>query len=57
MNIDIVNPMPPKHPTPKMAFQRNPFGSLQRPNFTAKKAKIKIPKGFPIISPSAIHTL
>ena len=36
MNIDMVNPIPPKNPTPIMAFQLMSSGRLQTFNFTAK---------------------
>ena len=55
--IDIVNPMPPKSPTPKIDFQFISDGSLQSPKVTAKSVNRKIPKGLPIISPSAIPKL
>ena len=55
--IDIVNPIPPNRPTPKIDFQFKSVGSLQSPNRTAKNVKRKIPKGLPIISPSAIPKL
>ena len=55
--IDIVNPIPAKSPTPKIDFQFRSVGSLQSPNVTAKNVKIKIPKGLPTISPSAIPKL
>ena len=57
MKMDIVNPMPAKSPTPKIDFQFKSDGSLQSPKVTAKSAKRKIPKGLPIISPSAIPKL
>ena len=55
--IDIVNPIPAKSPTPKIAFQFKSVGSLQIPNVTAKNVNRKIPKGLPTISPSAIPKL
>jgi hypothetical protein len=55
--IDIVNPIPPNSPTPKMDFQFKSVGSLQKPKATAKNVKRKIPIGFPTISPSAIPKL
>jgi hypothetical protein len=39
MNIDIVNPIPPKNPTPTTAFQVKSLGSLHNPAETAKKLK------------------
>ena len=57
IKIDIVNPIPPKSPTPKIAFQFKSFGSLQNPNFTAKNEKTKIPIGLPTMSPRAMPKL
>ena len=57
IKIDIVNPIPPKKPTPTIDFQFNSSGSLQRPNVTAKNVNRKMPNGLPIISPSAIPIL
>ena len=37
MNMDMVNPMPPKKPTPTIDFQFKSLGSLQIPKVTAKK--------------------
>jgi hypothetical protein len=42
--IDIVNPIPPKSPTPKIDFQFRSVGSLQSPRVTAKKVIRKMPK-------------
>ena len=36
IKIDMVNPIPPKNPTPIMAFQLMSSGRLQTFNFTAK---------------------
>ena len=55
--IDIVNPIPAKSPTPNIDFHFKSVGSLQNPNVTAKNVKIKMPKGLPTISPSAIPKL
>lgn len=55
--IDMVKPIPAKKPTPKMDFQFKSVGSLQSPNATAKNVNKKIPKGLPIINPSAIPKL
>ena len=57
IKIDIVNPMPPKNPTPTIDFQFKSSGSLQSPNETAKNVNRKIPNGFPTISPAAIPKL
>ena len=39
MKIDIVNPIPPRNPTPITVFQVKSAGSLQNPAETAKKLK------------------
>ena len=57
IKIDIVNPMPPKNPTPIIDFQFKSSGSLQSPNETAKNVNRKMPSGFPTISPAAIPKL
>jgi hypothetical protein len=57
IKIDIVNPIPPKKPTPKIDFQFRSPGSLQSPNVTAKNVNRKIPNGLPTISPTAIPKL
>lgn len=36
INIDMVNPIPPKNPTAKMDFQFNSAGNLQSLRVTAK---------------------
>ena len=55
IKIDIVNPIPPKKPTPKINFQFKSSASLQNPNVTARNVNRKIPKGLPTIRPAAIH--
>ena len=55
--IDIVKPIPPKKPTPNKDFQFKSLGSLQIPDFIAKKLSVNIPRGFPTISPNAIPML
>ena len=55
--IDIVKPIPPKNPTPIIDFQFKSLGSSQIPDFTAKKLRVKIPRGFPTMSPNAIPML
>ena len=57
MNMDMVNPMPPKKPTPIIDFQFKSCGSLQTPKVTAKKLNRTIPMGLPIISPKEIPKL
>ncbi len=37
MKIDMVNPIPPRNPTPMTVFQVKSFGSLHMPAETAKK--------------------
>ena len=57
MKIDIVNPIPPKNPTPMIVLQFKSEGSLQIPKETAASEKTKIPNGFPTINPKAIPIL
>ena len=52
--MDIVNPIPPNIPAPKIFFHFKSLGSLQIPIVTAKKEKRKIPNGLPTTSPSII---
>ena len=55
--IDMVKPIPPKNPMPRIDFQFKFVGSLQNPIFTANKLRVNIPMGFPTISPKAIPKL
>ncbi len=57
INIDIVNPIPPNKPTPKIDLQFRFFGSLQIPNVTAKKVTMKMPNGLPTTNPIEIPKL
>lgn len=52
--IDIVKPIPPKIPAPKIDGQVNPSVSFAHFNFTAKNENKYIPKGLPIASPKTI---
>jgi hypothetical protein len=36
MKMDMVKPIPPNIPAPKMFFHCNPFGKMQSPNVTPK---------------------
>ena len=57
MKMDMVNPIPPKIPTLKMFFQFRSAGSLQSLIFVAIKVRRQMPKGFPIINPTAMPIL
>ena len=57
IKIDMVNPIPPKNPTPRIYFQFKSSGSLHNPMLTAKNVKRKIPIGFPKIKPRNIPKL
>ena len=57
MKMDIVKPIPPNIPAPKMFFQCNPFGKMQSPKVTPKYERNHIPKGFPMINPRIIPIL
>ena len=57
MNMDMVNPMPPKNPIPIIDFQFKSCGSLQIPHVTAKKLNRTIPRGLPIINPKEMPKL
>ena len=54
MNIDMVNPIPPKKLTPNKDFQLRSSGSELIFDLTERKLNSQIPKGFPIIKPRAI---
>lgn len=54
MNIDIVKPIPPSIPAPKIFLHLRSFGNLQIPKVTAKYEKNQIPKGFPKTKPKII---
>lgn len=49
--IDIVNPIPPSKPTPKICFQFAPSGKVHNFNFVAIKDIPKIPTDLPTSSP------
>ena len=57
INMDMVNPIPAKNPTPATDCQFKSSGSLQSPSLTAKKVNRKIPTGLPAISPASIPKL
>lgn len=54
IKIDIVNPIPAKQAVPNINRQFKSSGSKPIPILTAKKEKIKMPKGFPINNPKII---
>ena len=53
-NIDIVKPIPPNAPAPKISTQVTPLGLAAIPSFYAKNVKLQIPRGFPTPSPKNI---
>ena len=53
-NMDIVNPIPPKIPTPKTRLKFTAVGNSHKPNFTANHVNKVIPTGFPITNPKKI---
>ena len=57
INIDIVKPMPPNKPAPKICFQFNPAGNLQIPIVTAIKHSNIIPSGLPNNNPPIMPRL
>ncbi len=57
MKMDIVKPIPPNIPAPKMFLHCNPFGKMQIPKVTPKYERNHIPNGFPSINPSIIPML
>lgn len=57
INIDIVNPIPPKIPILKSVFQFTSSGNRQSLKFTANFENRNIPNGFPKINPKIIPML
>jgi len=57
INIDIVNPIPPRNPTPVILFQLRSEGNVQSPMLVPIIEKSRIPRGFPITSPAMIPRL
>ena len=57
IKIDIVNPMPPKNPAPKICFHFKSDGNVQKPMDTAKNENKQIPNGLPITKPINIPML
>ena len=57
IKIDMVNPIPPNMPTPKMCFHSKSLGLVDIFKATAKNANKKIPTGFPNINPKKIPKL
>lgn len=57
MKIDIVKPIPPKNPAPKIVLQFKSFGNVQRLNEIPKNENKTIPKGLPITNPKIIPRL
>ena len=48
MKSDIVNPIPPRQPTPRICLQATPSGSAASPRRTASQDETVMPKGFPM---------
>ena len=57
MKIDIVNPMPPKKPIPRIYTHFTSAGKEHMPELTPALEKSHIPKGFPNINPAIIPRL
>lgn len=55
--IDIVNPIPPKIPTPNSLLQLVPGGLSANFSLMESQVKMKIPTGFPATSPNIIPKL
>ena len=51
MKIDMVKPMPPRSPAPKICVQFRSEGSLEIPSKTAMKTNNVIPSGLPMTKP------
>jgi hypothetical protein len=51
MKMDIVNPIPPTAPAPRMWRQETPWGSCVRPKVTAARQNGVMPSGLPTKSP------
>ena len=54
INIDMVNPIPAKNPTPKNLVNVISLGKLIIFVFTNKKAAVIIPNGLPMNNPKII---
>jgi hypothetical protein len=48
MKIDMVNPIPPSIPAPRILLHLRSLGNVQIPKVTATKENNQIPSGFPI---------
>lgn len=57
MNMDMVNPIPPKNPTPTMDPHVKSLGILLNPRLEARKQKRNIPIGLPKLRPVKIPKL
>ena len=51
MKIDMVKPMPPRSPAPKICVHFRSEGSLEIPSKTAMKTNNVIPSGLPMTKP------
>jgi hypothetical protein len=54
MKIDMVNPIPPRQPTPSNCNFETPSGIRVIPNALASRTDKNIPKGLPITRPARI---
>ncbi len=52
--IDIVNPMPPRQPAPRICFQQTEDDNLDQPKETTKNENNIIPRGLPSTKPRII---
>ena len=57
INIDMVNPIPPRQAPPANCGHETPSGMFARPLFTANHENRVIPTGFPNTSPIIIPML
>lgn len=57
IKIDMVKPMPPKKPAPRMFFHFRSFGKTQSPKAVPRNEKSQIPRGLPITKPEIIPIL
>ena len=54
MKIDIVKPIPPSIPAPRICAHFKLLGKAHNPALTPIEEKSKIPNGFPITKPKII---
>ena len=51
IKIDMVNPIPPKNPAPRICAHDNSPALWERPDRIAKKLAVTIPRGLPMNNP------